>query len=225
MRKVTVWSTKGKKKSVYETEAKTWGELQTVINEDYDLNSLKATENVNKTSLEHVDAVIPEGDFVLFLRPEKTKSGADVNSMSFKELRAELTDADKAQLKIDLKGRNWTQAKTSELKDFLNNRATTPPPAEAAKPASPAKAEAVEVEENEVEKPVTHEERVAKAKSLLQEVRDDSDDDELIERLAIALEEIDSVLEMVSESFANAAADEAETKRLEEEAEDLMSGF
>ena len=39
----------------------------------YDLSSLKATENINRTTLDYDDSVLPAGDFELYLRPGKTK--------------------------------------------------------------------------------------------------------------------------------------------------------
>ena len=86
MRKIIVYSTKGKSGS-FESDAKTWGEIQSNVKGIVgDLDNLIATENVNKTNLGHQDSVLPEGDFKIFLRPSKTKSGAtNFNSMSFKE--------------------------------------------------------------------------------------------------------------------------------------------
>ena len=88
MRKIIVYSTKGKSGS-FDSNAKTWGEIQSNVKGIVgDLDNLIATENVNKTNLGHQDSILPEGDFKIFLRPSKTKSGAtNFSSMSFKELR------------------------------------------------------------------------------------------------------------------------------------------
>lgn len=122
-RKVTIVSTKNNKVKFYETAATTWGELNAEINKDFDLSNLKATENVNKTTLEHVDAVLPEGEFRVFLRPVKTKSGHDFDSMKFGELRATFKDDEEVKKfltgKVSASGRNWTQLKTDELRTFL----------------------------------------------------------------------------------------------------------
>ena len=121
-RKVTIVSTKNNKVKFYETAATTWGELNAEINKDFDLSNLKATENVNKTTLEHVDAVLPEGEFRVFLRPTKTKSGNhDFDSMKFGDLRATFKDDEEAKkfLSSFKKGKNWTQLKTDELKEGL----------------------------------------------------------------------------------------------------------
>lgn len=122
-RKVTVVSTKNNKVKFYETAATTWGELNAEINKDFEMSNLKATENVNKTTLEHIDAVLPEGEFRVFLRPVKTKSGHDFDNMKFGELRATFKEDEEVKKfltgKVSASGRNWTQLKTDELKSFL----------------------------------------------------------------------------------------------------------
>ena len=127
MRKIIVYSTKGKSGS-FESDAKTWGEVQSdVIRIVGGLDNLIATESVNKTNLGHQDSVLPEGDFKIFLRPSKTKSGAiNFSSMSFKELRtfiAEKGQACKDYLNVEAKksGRNWTQLSTEEMKTLLSS--------------------------------------------------------------------------------------------------------
>lgn len=127
MRKIIVYSTKGKSGS-FESDAKTWGEVQNdVRNIVGDLDNLIATENVNKTNLGHQDSVLPEGDFKIFLRPAKTKSGAtDFSSMSFRECRAFIANkgqACKDYLNAEAKksDRNWTQLSTEELQKYLSS--------------------------------------------------------------------------------------------------------
>jgi len=83
MRTITVIATRNGKIKKYETAVSTWGELKSLIQDDYDLSNLKPTENINKTTLEHRDAMLPQDDFRLFLRPAKTKSGADDNLDEF----------------------------------------------------------------------------------------------------------------------------------------------
>ena len=127
MRKIIVYSTKGKSGS-FESDAKTWGEIQSNVREIVgDLDNLIATENVNKTNLGHQDSILPEGDFKIFLRPSKTKSGAiNFSSMSFKVLRvfiAEEGQPCKDYLNVEAKksGRNWTQLSTEEMKILLSS--------------------------------------------------------------------------------------------------------
>ena len=127
MRKIIVYSTKGKSGS-FESDAKTWGEIQSDVRRIVGgLDNLIATESVNKTNLGHQDSVLPEGDFKIFLRPSKTKSGAtNFNSMSFKELRAFITEKGqpcKDYLNAEAKksDRNWTQLSTEELQKYLSS--------------------------------------------------------------------------------------------------------
>ena len=127
MRKITVYSTRGASGS-FESDATTWGAIMgEVANIAGNLENLIATENKNKTNLGHVESVLPEGDFTIFLRPEKTKSGSDLDfyGMSFKELREYIRDGEES-IKQYLNseavktGRNWTQLSTQELQFLLN---------------------------------------------------------------------------------------------------------
>lgn len=75
--KVTVFSTKGKKKSTVETTSQTWGELKTVLSaEGIETSGMKCIIGETQLSLESSKAVLPDYDFVLFLSPVKVKSGA-----------------------------------------------------------------------------------------------------------------------------------------------------
>lgn len=124
MRKIVIYSTKGGT-GVIETEAKTWGEIESQVREIVgSLDNLIATENKNKTTLEHRDAILPEEDFKIFLRPSKTKSGISTINMSFKDLRKFVESQGqpcKAFLNLVAKdfGKNWTQLTTKELQYFL----------------------------------------------------------------------------------------------------------
>ena len=127
MRKITVYSTRGASGS-FESDATTWGAIMgEVANIAGNLENLIATENKNKTNLGHVESVLPEGNFTIFLRPEKTKSGSDLDfyGMSFKELREYIRNGGES-IKQYLNnealktGRNWTQLSTQELQSLLN---------------------------------------------------------------------------------------------------------
>lgn len=123
MRIVTVVATKGGQVKKYETEATTWGALRDIIQEDYSLSNIKATENINKSTLEHVDCALPEGDFRVFLRPSKTKSGGYHDGKSFKEMRAVIAEAGqnaKSFLSVYREGKNWTQLTTDDLISGMN---------------------------------------------------------------------------------------------------------
>lgn len=121
MRTITIISTRGQQMKKYESAARTWGELTSEIGGDYDLSGLKAVENINKTTLENVDSVLPEGPHRIFLRPEKTKSGIDFSEMSFADLRKNYVQ-DKPEVILFLMNmfeKNWTRMGTAELREGL----------------------------------------------------------------------------------------------------------
>lgn len=143
MRTITIVSTKNSRIEKHESSATTWGDLKAEIQDKYDLGNLKAVENVGKTTLEHIDAVLPESDFRLFLRPSKTKSGADYKSMRFSELREIIKKNDDLKSFLTASagnGRNWTQMKTAELQEgvakFFGGSSKKSAPAK--KPSTPA---------------------------------------------------------------------------------------
>lgn len=125
-RTITVFSTQGKNKSKYEVgpEVTNWGQLAEIVGQDYKLNTLIATESISKHDLVSTEAALPEGDFKLFLRPKKTKSGLDVDGKSFSELRAIVKenrddDAFMEHLHSGM-GKNYTQFTTDELRSQLS---------------------------------------------------------------------------------------------------------
>ena len=172
-RKVTVVSTKTNKIMNYETEATTWGELVETIQGDFDLSNLKANENINKTTLEHIDAKLPEGPFRVFLRPTKTKSGnTDFSNMGFKDMRENFVKTGKEIQSFLLSkfGKNWTQLKTTELRDGL---AEYHKDVKSPAPVVPETANVVEeqpVQDTDAVRELTTDEKIAAAFALLRDV-------------------------------------------------------
>lgn len=130
MRKVTVYSTKGKSNAEITTDVATWGELKVLLTgEGYDLESLNATENINRTDLINTGAALPEGEFTVFLRPKQTKSGYEESvsllNASFSELRGvirTLDVEDKEDYIFYLAGEglhNYTHLSTEVLRSTL----------------------------------------------------------------------------------------------------------
>lgn len=120
MRTITVYSTKNATIKRYETETTSWEEFRGMLVADgYDLHNLQATENVNRTTLLNLDAVLPNQDFVLFLRPVETKQGA---TMTRSEIYAKLNeDPDlKEFVKDSVSADNYTHASSDELEDLIN---------------------------------------------------------------------------------------------------------
>lgn len=126
MRKIKIFATKGKNKATIETDVTNWGDLKVLVEaEGYDLSNLAATENRNRTTLEHKDANLPEGDFTIFLRPVKTKSGLDLpdgdetTRGQLKDIIKEYGTPLKDYLKTIKEGRNWTQLDTPTLRSAI----------------------------------------------------------------------------------------------------------
>lgn len=214
-RKVTVVSTKNNKVKSYETDVTKWGELNELISNDFDLSNLKATENINKTTLEHIDSTLPEGDFRVFLRPTKTKSGnPDFSSMGFKDMRENyIKNDDEAKKFLAQGGRNWTQLGTEELRTGLTNYY-----ASKSNSAVPVEnAEVNEVQEQtfqQAAQDVNALDKFLLAKKLLQEVYDevgDADmDDDTVEEVQERIDDFltgdgDSVEETLKEYFTAGA--------------------
>ena len=110
----------------FESEATTWRELADQIKGEYNLDKVKATVKETKGTLEHHDAVLPEGEFTIFLRAAKNKAGGknEFSSMSFKELRAWVKEHPEVKdyfKKNPIEGRNWTQWSVEELANTINN--------------------------------------------------------------------------------------------------------
>ena len=126
MRTIKIVQTATASVNRFDSEATTWGELTEQIKDNYNLDKVKATVKETKGTLEHHDAILPEGEFTIFLRAAKNKAGGKnkFSSMSFKELRAwvkehpEVKDHFKNNL---IEGRNWTQWSVEELANTINN--------------------------------------------------------------------------------------------------------
>lgn len=84
-RKVKVISTRGEKKEI-DFNGTTWEELRKKLTQSgYDLKNIKAVEGSKRNTLEHDKAIVPEGDFNLFLFPLKVKSGAKAAKKAVKK--------------------------------------------------------------------------------------------------------------------------------------------
>lgn len=81
MRKVSVYSSLGD--NVYENiTATTWGEMKEIIERDYSsLSGLSVFEKVTKVEYSTPEALLPEGDFILFIYQKKNKSGISYSEM------------------------------------------------------------------------------------------------------------------------------------------------
>lgn len=118
MRKIKIYSTTGGLFQV-ETDVTTWGELKTVLaNKGIDYAGRKAVESKNNTTLEKDEAILFEGEFMIMLTPEKTKSGAE-----YKEIRTEIANlisASNEAKEFFNAGKNYTNKSKDELERLLN---------------------------------------------------------------------------------------------------------
>lgn len=135
MAQVTVFSTKGKKRSVVTTEANTWGELKKdLLNEGIETNNMKAIVGENQTTLESSAAVLPKGltasgevtkDFTLFLTPIKVKSGSgDViapETMSYQECKAFIKEVYNSSDEAKEHFGNYTIMSTNQMRSLIES--------------------------------------------------------------------------------------------------------
>lgn len=118
MRKVKVYSTAFGLKAINST-ATTWGELQDdLTTNNVTFSGMNAVENVNNSTLVLNEARLPEGEFVLMLTPQKTKSGSD-----YKTMRAMVVDiitvyGVPAKEHFN-QGKNYTNKSTAELSELI----------------------------------------------------------------------------------------------------------
>lgn len=230
---VTVQTSGKSDKTINTSEViKTWGGLRDVLSsEGYDLSNLKPTENINKTTLEHIDAVLPDGDFRVFLRPSKTKSGNPYANMGFKDLRAkinELGEEAKAHLSNLVPGKNWTQLTTDELRQGLSSFNAP----QATNNVVEENATVEETSNTSTSQPVTNLEKLQETKSLLNCVKDNTSCGDLEDYVDEAISTIDEAIDLinvgecddepsnVSSNTSEVESEEDKQKRLEaEEAE------
>lgn len=176
-REITIYATRGGNMKKITTSVQTWGELQPLVRrEGFDLSSLLAAENINKTDLVNDLAVLPTGPFRLFLRPKQTKSGAPDRKECFAIIKAHLATNPDDKSKFIIDGKNMTQLSTLVVQDLVakycngtsapaSNVAVEAPKAEKKVKEAPVKEKATEVAEEVRE--ITEVERVEKALALV----------------------------------------------------------
>jgi hypothetical protein len=234
-REVTIYATRGGQMKKITTAVKTWGDLQPLVRrEGFDLSSLLAAENINKTDLVNDLAVLPEGNFRLFLRPKQTKSGAPDRKECFAIIKAHLADhpGDKSKFVID--GKNMTQLSTPVVQDLVAKyckgataTASAPVQEKASKacavtPKAEKKGSQIIQEKEEViadAKPLTDAERVKEALRLLAPLSGYHSYDKVEKHLNRLSDEV---------SIANAPADlreETEEEAIAREAREMSAGY
>lgn len=140
MRVVTLYSTAGKQgANPLNSEAGTWGQLKKEIqrmNNAPSLSNMKAVIGETNLTVEHDEAVLPEGDFTLFLMPIKTKSGLDRKGL-FEAIKAFVAaNPDKKSLFV-IDGKNMTQLPTPLLEELYQKHIAKAAPAPKAPTPAP----------------------------------------------------------------------------------------
>jgi hypothetical protein len=222
-REVTIYATRGGQMKKIMTSVKTWGDLQPIVRrEGFDLSSLLAAENINKTDLVNDLAVLPEGNFRLFLRPKQTKSGATPDRKEcFAIIKAHLVNhpGDKSKFVID--GKNMTQLSTPVVQDLVAkycNGASAPAVAEAPVKEKAPKAEKVAKAESTMPgEPVSDAVKVQTALNLIASLSEYDSYEKAEKHLNRLYDEV---------TIANApASEETEEEAVAREAREMMSGY
>lgn len=91
-RKVVVAAPSSNAAKVFNTSASTWGELKREISSLMSSNLDAVVPELNNASLSRDEAVLPSGDFRVFLIPTKNKAGA-FTSQQAKELGSKIQSA------------------------------------------------------------------------------------------------------------------------------------
>lgn len=120
MRTITIYSTLGGIKKI-NTDVTKWGELKNLLEGQYDFTNLDATESINKTTLSHNDAILPNEDFVVFLRPSKAAGGAFDYNTNYRTVVSALTAEDKEKIKEHY-GKAYNMIPKAAIVDYLNSK-------------------------------------------------------------------------------------------------------
>ncbi|ALN97166.1 hypothetical protein [Flavobacterium phage FpV4] len=208
-RVITLYATKGAKKAKLETEATTWGELKSLIKrEGYDLDKLHATENINKTDLVNDAAVLPTGDFTVFMRPKQVKSGGRGDGLSYKEIKSAIKD-DFTSFKEEADAhynqeKNYTTKGTEILRGLLNTFVAPSgvAKAEVKEEVAPVVTETATVIETPSApvRTITNADRVEQVETLLKEICDNTENEDVSDR---ANEILDDYLPGLKEEVEN----------------------
>jgi hypothetical protein len=124
MREIRIFSTKVKKK--LQSDVSSWGELKTLLNvNDIRYTGMNAALSGSKVSLQHNDAILPTENFVLYLMPNKVKSGINIDAFSYMDLRVSIQEiiestGDTAKNFFNT-NKNYTRKTTEELRQLLKD--------------------------------------------------------------------------------------------------------
>ena len=118
-RKIKIYTTNGMPGTI-ETNVSTLGELKPILRQrEVNYDDMKLLVGETKNELSQDEAILPEGDFKLYLMPAKTKSGVDFDEME-KTLERIESKVDRILSKLDnesYKGSSVSQTDLISLED------------------------------------------------------------------------------------------------------------
>ena len=118
-RKIKIYTTNGMPGTI-ETNVSTLGELKPILRQrEVNYDDMKLLVGETKNELSQDEAILPEGDFKLYLMPAKTKSGVDFDEMEETLERIE-SKVDRILSKLDnesYKGSSVSQTDLISLED------------------------------------------------------------------------------------------------------------
>ena len=118
-RKIKIYTTNGMPGTI-ETNVSTLGELKPILRQrEVNYDGMKLLVGETKNELSQDEAILPEGDFKLYLMPAKTKSGVDFDEME-KTLERIESKVDRISSKLDnesYKGSSVSQTDLISLED------------------------------------------------------------------------------------------------------------
>lgn len=101
-RKIKIYTTNGMPGTI-ETNVSTLGELKPILRQrEVNYDGMKLLVGETKNELSQDEAILPEGDFKLYLMPAKTKSGVDFDEVEETLERIE-SKVDRVLSKLDSK--------------------------------------------------------------------------------------------------------------------------
>lgn len=130
-RVITVVSTVGKPKVKINYDGNDWAGLKKLLEKggvdtdggkfnSYSLSNMKCVESTKKGTLEHPQAIIPDGDFNLFLMPMKSKSGGSLTrAEAYAKIKGFIAEnEDKAKEHFNQE-KNYTVKTTDALNELI----------------------------------------------------------------------------------------------------------
>lgn len=124
-RKIKVYSTKSPLQEInIPNKEISWGEMKAILDSHNILHTgMNAMENSNNSQLAKDFSKVPLNATMIVLTPIKTKSGLDVDALSYKELRSTIQQliADEGEVAAEHfnKDKNYTNKSTAVMRELL----------------------------------------------------------------------------------------------------------